>query len=242
MRFQDKVCVVTGGASGIGMATCERMAREGGLVAILDVDEQSGTNLMSRLNAEQGRTIFIKTDIGQSSQIIQAVESVTEKWGRIDVLVNNAAVMKFAPVTELSEADWDRVQTVNLKSVFMFCKHVLPHMKSGAIVNISSVHAHETTANCAPYAASKGGIEAFTRALSRELDPTKTRINCVAPGAVNTPLLWSNPNLKSGVEKIEGAIGEPTDLAAAICFMASDEARYIHGTTLVVDGGRLDAL
>jgi NAD(P)-dependent dehydrogenase (short-subunit alcohol dehydrogenase family) len=116
-------------------------------------------------------------------------------------------------------------------------------MKRGsAIVNISSVHAHETTKNVVPYAASKGGIEAFTRGFSEELADRRIRINCVAPGAVNTPMLWNNPNLKSGAEKISGAVGEPEDIAAAICFLASDEARFITGTTLVVDGGRLDIL
>jgi NAD(P)-dependent dehydrogenase (short-subunit alcohol dehydrogenase family) len=112
----------------------------------------------------------------------------------------------------------------------------------GAFVNISSVHAHETTANVVPYASSKGGMEAFTRGFSQELEARKLRINCVAPGAVNTPMLWNNPNVKSGVEKIEGAVGEPEDIAAAICFLAADEARFITGTTLAVDGGRLDIL
>src|SRR3982750_2680791 len=107
-----------------------------------------------------------------------------------------------------------------------------------AIVNISSVHAHETTRNVVPYASSKGGIEAFTRGFSEELADKKIRINCVAPGAVDTPMLWSNPNIKSGTEKIDGAVGKPEDIAAAICFLASTEARFITGTTLVVDGGR----
>ena len=111
-----------------------------------------------------------------------------------------------------------------------------------AIVNISSVHAHETTRNVVPYATSKGGMEAFTRGFSEELADRKIRINCVAPGAVDTPMLWNNPNVKSGAEKITGAVGKPDDLAAAICFLASAEARFITGTTLVVDGGRLDIL
>ncbi len=111
-----------------------------------------------------------------------------------------------------------------------------------SIVNVSSVHAHETTVNVAPYAASKGGMEAFSRALSRELGAKKIRVNCVAPGAVDTPMLWSNPNVRSGREKVQGAIGAPDDIAAAIAFLAADEARFVNGTTLVVDGGRLDIL
>ena len=152
-------------------------------------------------------------------------------------------MMTFVPLLDLPEDDWDRVMGVNLRSVFLFCKYGVPHMAEGsAIVNISSVHAHETTRNVVPYATSKGGMEAFTRGFSEELAERKIRINCVAPGAVNTPMLWNNPNVKNGTEKVEGAIGQPEDLAAAICFLAADEARFITGTTLVVDGGRLDIL
>jgi glucose 1-dehydrogenase len=144
---------------------------------------------------------------------------------------------------KLADEDWDKVLAVNLRSVFLFCKYGVPHMRAGSsIVNISSVHAHETTKNVVPYASSKGGMEAFTRGFSEELAPKKIRINCVAPGAVDTPMLWSNPNVKSGAEKVQGSIGKPEDIAAAICFLASAEARFITGTTLVVDGGRLDIL
>lgn len=161
----------------------------------------------------------------------------------MDVLVNNAAMMTFKPISELEEREWDTLMAVNLRAVFIFCQCVLPHMPpGGAIINVSSVHAHETTANVVPYATSKGGIEAFTRGLSREVEPRKVRVNCVDPGAVNTPMLWNNPNIKSGVEKVEGAIGEPRDIAAAICFLASDEARFINGTSLPVDGGRMSIL
>jgi NAD(P)-dependent dehydrogenase (short-subunit alcohol dehydrogenase family) len=171
------------------------------------------------------------------------IQSAVSKWGKIDILLNNAAMMTFKPVVELSEQDWDRVLAVNLKSVFIFCKYSIPHMPPhSAIINTSSVHAHESEADVAPYAASKGGMEAFVRVLALELEDKKIRINCVAPGAVNTPMLWNNPNVKSGKEKPGGAIGEPADIAAAICFLASDAARFINGTTLVVDGARLDIL
>jgi len=157
-------------------------------------------------------------------------------------MVNNAAMMTFKKLVDLTSAEWDQVMAVNLRSVFLFCKYTIPHMDHGAIVNISSVHAHETTANVVPYASSKGAMEAFIRGVSLEYPYPKLRINCVAPGAVDTPMLWNNPNIKSGAEKVEGAVGKPEELAAAICFMASDDASYINGTTLVVDGGRLDIL
>lgn len=242
MRFKDKVCLVTGGGSGIGRSTCERFAREGGKVIVVDIDEEHGNQAVQAITSAGGQAIFAKADVSVSAEVRAAVKAAVDRWGKIDVLVNNAAIMTFEPVVHLDDEQWDKVIAVNLRSVFLFCKHCLPHMKQGAVVNVSSVHAHETTANVAPYAASKGGMEAFTRALSRECEAAKVRVNSVAPGAVDTPMLWSNPNVKSGKEKIVGAIGKPEDLAAAIAFLASDEARYINGTTLVVDGGRLNIL
>src|SRR5581483_2282337 len=190
-----------------------------------------------------GEALFARADVGDPGQVKASVDAAIRRWTRIDVLVNNAAMMTFTPIVDLPEEDWDRVLHVNLRSVFLYCKYTVPHMPAGsAIVNISSVHAHATTKNVVPYATSKGGMEAFTRGFSEELESRKIRINCVAPGAVDTPMLRNNPNVKDGDEKITGAIGKPEDVAAAVCFLASTEARFITGTTLVVDGGRLDIL
>ncbi|MBD0351720.1 MAG: SDR family oxidoreductase [Bacteroidota bacterium] len=242
MRFTDKVCLVTGAGSGIGRATIERMAAEGGLAVVIDRDEKGGNATVANITQAGGTAIFSKCDVGNEDEIKSSVQMALDKWGRIDVVVNNAAMMTFKRVVDLTAEEWDTVMRVNLRSVFLFCKYTIPHINKGAIVNVSSVHAHETTANVVPYASSKGAMEAFIRGVSLEYPYPKLRINCVAPGAVDTPMLWNNPNVKSGAEKIEGAIGKPEELAAAICFMASDEASYINGTTLVVDGGRLDIL
>lgn len=243
MRFANKVCVVSGGGSGIGRAACERFAREGGKVAVIDVNEPHGHETVQYIERQGGEALFARADVACSGDVRSAIAAAVERWHRLDVIVNDAAMMSFSPLLDLPEGEWDKVIGVNLRSVFLFCKYGVPHMKpGGAIVNISSVHAHETTKNVVPYATSKGGIEAFTRGFSEELAPRKIRINAVAPGAVNTPMLWNNPNIKSGAEKISGAVGEPADIAAAICFLASTEARFITGTTLVVDGGRLDIL
>ncbi len=243
MRFTDKVCLVTGGGSGIGKAACERFAREGGKVAVVDLKEDHGNQTVQAIQAAGGQAIFAKADVGNPNDIKTSINAAVDKWGRIDVVVNDAAMMTFKPIVDLPDEDWDKVLGVNLRAVFLYCKYSVPHMKPGsAIVNVSSVHAHETTKNVVPYASSKGGMEAFTRGASEELAAKRVRINCVAPGAVDTPMLWNNPNVKSGVEKVKGAIGKPEDIAAAICFLAADEARFITGTTLVVDGGRLDIL
>lgn len=241
-RFQDKVCLVSGGSSGIGRATCLQFAREGGRVVLINRDEEEGQAVVAEITAAGGRALFIKTDVGIPADIRSAVQATLEKWGKIDVLVNNAAMMTYKPVTQVAEEEWQELMAVNLDGMFLLSKHCIPHIEGGAIINVSSVHAHQTTAGVAPYAASKGAMEAFTRALSQEFPIQKLRINSVAPGAINTPMLWSNPNIKNGTEQIEGAIGEPEDVAEAICFLASGDARFINGANLVVDGGRLAAL
>ncbi len=149
--------------------------------------------------------------------------------------------MKFKSVIDLDEAEWDRVIDINLKAVFLFCKYSLPHIKRGAIINVSSVHAQQTDINVSAYASSKGGMEAFTRALSREYKPEDVRINCVAPGGVDTPLLWSNPSIKN-VRREDVTFCSPDKIASVICFLASDEASAIHGTTVVADLGLLSIL
>jgi glucose 1-dehydrogenase len=243
VRFSTKVCLVSGAGSGIGKACAKQFAREGGMVAVLDLNDAHGNQTVQEIAAGGGQAMFVHCNVGDPKEVHSAVDAALNKWGRIDVVVNDAAMMTFKPILELPEEDWDKVLNVNLRSVFLFCKYSVPHMAAGgAIVNISSVHAHETTRNVVPYASSKGGMEAFTRGFSEEIAPRKIRINCVAPGAVDTPMLWNNPNIKSGVEKVEGAVGKPEDIAAAVCFLASPEARFITGTTLIVDGGRLDIL
>jgi NAD(P)-dependent dehydrogenase (short-subunit alcohol dehydrogenase family) len=243
MRFTDKVCLVTGGGSGIGKATCEQFAREGGKIVVVDLKEEHGNQSVQSITEAGGQAFFVKADVGNPADVKASIKAAVGKWGRIDVVVNDAAMMTFKPIVDLPDEDWDKVLGVNLRAVFLYCKYSVPHMKPGsAIVNVSSVHAHETTQNVVPYASSKGGMEAFTRGASEELAGKKIRINCVAPGAVDTPMLWNNPNVKNGVEKVKGSIGKPEDIAAAICFLAADEARFITGTTLVADGGRLDIL
>ena len=241
-RFTDKVCLVTGATSGIGRATAVRLGREGATVVCLGREVQEGRETVAEIKAAGGDGFFLKTDVGRDADLVRAVAHALVRYQRIDVLINDAAMMTYTPLLETKPADWDRVQNVNLRALFRLCQLCVPHMKGGAVVAISSVHAFQTTPNVVPYAASKGATEAFVRGLSLEIPHTQARIVCVAPGAVETAMLRSNPNVKNGTEKINGQIGTPDELAAVICFLASDEATFINGTTLVVDGGRLAQL
>ncbi|GAA3991599.1 SDR family oxidoreductase [Hymenobacter antarcticus] len=244
MRFKDKICLITGGTSGIGRAVCLRLGAEGGQVIALGRDKVDGAETVRLITQAGGQAMFMACDLAKPSAVSATVAKVLAKFERVDVLVCDAAMMTFDPLATLPLAQWDLLMLVNLRSLAQLTQLCLPHMPTGsAIVAISSVHAHQTTANVVPYATSKGAMEAFVRGMSQELDRKQTRINAVAPGAVDTPMLWSNPNVKNGAEKIDKAsVGTPEELAAAIAFMASSEASFVHGTTLVVDGGRLAQL
>ncbi len=241
-RFEGKVCIVTGAGSGIGCATAVRLASEGGRVLVVDRDEAGGAETIDAARGEGAEAELVVADVARADDARRAVAHAVDTWGRVDVLVNNAAIMRFAPVRDLAESDWDAVVATTLTSVFLWSKACLPHIRGGAIVNVTSVHAQATTPDVAPYAAAKAGVEAFTRALSREHDPSVVRVNAVAPGAVDTPMLWSNPNVASGAEQVEQRVASPDEVATAIAFLASDDASYVNGTTLVVDGGRLAEL
>ena len=243
MRFQHKTALITGGTSGIGRATCLRLAAEGARVAVLGRNIKEGAEVVAAIKKAKGQAAFYRCDLAQPAWVTRTVHRILADFGRLDVLVSNAALMTYLPLLHLPLKDWDNVLNVNLRAFAQLCQLCLPAMPAGsAIVAVSSVHAHQTTPGVAPYAASKAATEALVRALSRELSITQTRINAVAPGAVDTPMLWANPNVQNGTEKIEGAIGRPEDIAAAVAFLASAEAAFIHGTTLVVDGGRLAQL
>lgn len=241
-RFRQKVCLVTGATSGIGRATALCLAREGGQVVCVGREVAEGRAVVKEITAAGGEAVFIRADIGKDAQLVAAVEKTLARYGRLDVLVSNAAVMTYTPILQLKPADWDRVLNVNLRATFRLCQLCLPHMQGGVVIAVSSVHASQTTPNVVPYATSKGGLEAFVRGLSLEIPHTQARIIGVAPGAVETPMLRNNPNVKSGAEQITGQIGQPEELANVICFLASDQATFMNGTTIAVDGGRLARL
>ncbi|TFW28650.1 SDR family NAD(P)-dependent oxidoreductase [Massilia horti] len=245
MRFTGKAAIVTGAASGIGLAVATRLANEGANVVLADIDANGIATLEQQLLAAGCQGVFCSPcDVSDEDQVQRAVDAAIGRFGRLDIVVNNAGIMVFKPIELQTKDDWLRVLGVDLLGAFFFTKHAFRAMThGGAIVNVSSVHAVETEPLIAPYAAAKTALVSLTRSAALEGKPKGIRVNAVLPGAIDTDMLWSNPNVKSGQEKIAtNDVGKAEDVAAAILYLASDDAAFVQGAMLRVDGGRLDRL
>lgn len=245
MRFKGKVAIVTGAASGIGLATAKRFGAEGASVALVDLKAEKADAAAGEVKrAGAPDALGIGCDVSDEKQVTAAADKVRERWGAFHIVVNNAGLMIFKPLEQQTADDWERVLKVDLLGAFYFIKQSFLHMpRGGAIVNISSIHAIETTPLVSAYAAAKAAVVSLTRSASLEGAGKGIRVNAVLPGAVNTPMLWENPNVKSGLEKIDrGVLGQPEDLAAVVAFLASDDAEFVRGSSVIVDGGRLGKL
>lgn len=245
MRFDGKVAIVTGAASGIGLATAIRLGSEGARVVIADLDQTKGDAAADEVrNASSKDSFAVVCDVSSEAQVASAVDAALDRFGSIDVIVNNAGLMVFKSILEQTGEDWLRILNVDLLGAFYFTKQAFKRMKpGGAIVNVSSVHAVETTPLVASYAAAKAALVSLTRSSSLEGKSLGIRVNAILPGAVNTPMLWENPNIKSGVETINLTdVGEPEDIAATIAYLASNDAKFVDGAAIRVDGGRLSRL
>ncbi len=245
MRFKGKVVIVTGSSRGIGKATALAFAREGAKVVITSRKKKDCDAVVKEIN-NSGRTcLAVACDVSKEKDVNNLVKETLKKFGRIDIVVNNAGIYKGGPIDKLPEQTWDEVIDINLKGPFLLCRCAVPHLKSGAsIINISSVLGdvgdEETTAYCA----SKGGLITFTKALALELAPQKIRVNAVGPGPIKTAMLAIIENdLKLKQEFLNKVplhrFGEPEEVAHAVLFLASQEASYITGACLFVDGGWL---
>jgi NAD(P)-dependent dehydrogenase (short-subunit alcohol dehydrogenase family) len=245
MRFEGKSVIVTGAASGIGLAAARRFGSEGARVVIADLSAEQASAAAEQVKQAGGLEAFgVLCDVSQQAQVQACVDAALHRFGRWDVVVNNAGLMIEKPLEQLTEDDWRRVLSVDLLGAFFFTREAFLRMSSGgAIVNVSSIHAIETTPLATAYAAAKTAVISLTRSSALEGKPKGLRVNAVLPGAVDTPMLWDNPNIKSGLERLDRAdIGRPEDIAEVIAFLASDDAHFIQGAALIADGGRTSHL
>jgi NAD(P)-dependent dehydrogenase (short-subunit alcohol dehydrogenase family) len=247
-RLENKVALITGAGRGIGRAVASKMAHEGAVVALLDIDLESAQSVSKELQDEDCQALPIQTDITRESQVQAAVQRAIEHFGRIDILVNNAGKNFYYDATTMSEADWDNAMNVDVKGAWLCCKHVLPVMKAakaGSIINIASVHARITAPQHFPYAAAKSALVGLTRNLALDYASYNIRVNAICPGWVRTALVqgWfdqqPDPKAEDRVLRFQPLrrIGTPEEIANFVAFVASDEASFITGAELVIDGG-----
>lgn len=245
MSFKDKVAIVTGAGSGIGLATASRLGAAGARIVVADISSDAAHKAATRITQAGAPDAWASVcDVSKESDVMSTCQRTMERFGRWDVLVNNAGLMIFKPLDEHTEDDWLKILRVDLLGAFLFTKQAFLRMtKGGCIVNVSSIHAEETTPLVASYAAAKAALLSLTRSAALEGKPKGIRVNAVLPGAIDTPMLWHNPNLKSGIETVNRAdVGKPEDVADTIAYLASDEAAFVQGAMVRVDGGRLDRL
>ncbi len=247
--LEGRVALVTGAASGIGRAITEAIAGAGAAVVLMDADRVRGTEAAAAIERQGGRAAFVGGDVARSADCSRAVDETVSRFGRLDILVNNAGIIRRATVTDLVEADWDRVMEVNLKSVFLMSKFAVPVMakaRRGSIVNVSSGWGLVGGARAVSYCASKGGVVLLTRAMAIDHGPSGIRVNCVCPGDTDTARLRAEAAqlgepvdgfLAGGASRPLGRIGRPEEIAQAVLYLASDAASFVTGAALVVDGG-----
>ena len=248
-RLENKVAFITGAGRGIGQAIAEKMASEGASVALAEIDFASAQSVAEQLLKQGYQALPIRTDITQEADVQAAVTQVLERFGRVDILVNNAGKNFYYDATTMSDSEWNNAMDVDVKGAWLCCKHILPSMiaaKAGSIVNIASVHARITAPGHFPYAAAKSALVGLTRNLALDYAPYNIRVNAICPGWVRTSLVqdWFDrrPDPQAAEERVLNfqplkRLGTPAEIANFVAFVASDEASFITGAELVIDGG-----
>ncbi len=251
ISLDGKVAIVTGGSSGIGLASAELLAEVGATVVILDINEAAGIKAVDQIKKSGGKAKFLFCDVSSDSDCKQTIHAIHKEFGRIDVLFNNAGVMRRKNVVNLEEKDWDLMINVNLKSIYLLSRYVIPIMiegKGGSIINNGSGWGIKGGPNAVAYCAAKGGVVNMTRAMAIDFGKQGIRVNCVCPGDVDTPLLRGEAKqlgldveefMKEAADRPLGRVGDVKDVAHAVLYLASDLSSWVTGTFLIVDGGGL---
>jgi NAD(P)-dependent dehydrogenase (short-subunit alcohol dehydrogenase family) len=248
MRLQGKTAIITGAGSGIGEASARIFAAQGARVAVVDLEEVNGQRVAKDLGDS---SFFFHADVSKPADMESLAKTTVERFGRIDILFNNAGVSCVGTVHETSEADWDRVMSINTKGIYLACKYIVPVMlqqKAGCIINMASGAAVLGLAQRAAYSASKGAVYALTRAMQADYCRQGIRVNSLVPGTIYTPFVegYLNRHYADNIEKavenlkkrqLSATLGTPEDVAYAALYLASDEAKFVFGSGLVVDGG-----
>jgi len=247
--LREKVAVVTGAGSGIGRATAQYFAEQGSKVVVVDWNQSSGEETAATIVKAGGQAVFCHADVSNAVQVEAAIMTALGRFGRLDILVNNAAIQILSKLVETSEADWDRLHSVNLKGVFLGCKYAIPAMKQGgggAIVNIASVLGFVADPDLAAYCAAKGGVIALTKVAALTYGPDGIRVNCICPGDVETPLVQDYFNKDPDPARLRNEIyskyalrriASPNEVAKVAAFLASGGSSFMTGSAVVMDGG-----
>jgi NAD(P)-dependent dehydrogenase (short-subunit alcohol dehydrogenase family) len=251
MQLEGKGALITGGGSGIGRATALLFAREGAAVAVVDLDESRAQAVAREIEGEGGEAIAVRCDVSQAADCQRAVRETVDAFGRLDILFNNAGIIRRASVLEIGEEEWDQAMAVNVKSVYLMSRYAIPVMAQaggGAIVNTGSGWGLVGGRNAVSYCASKGAVVNMTRAMALDHAGQKIRVNCVCPGDTDTGMLRSEAQqlgaatdafLAEAADRPLQRVGKPEDIAQAVLYLASEASSFVTGTTLVVDGGGL---
>jgi len=248
-RLNEKVALITGAASGIGAATARLFGQEGASVVLADMQDELGRKVADEITAAGGAAHYVHADVSASEDVAGMMQSAVDRFGRLDILYNNAGLARGGSITEIAEDDWDLVIDVDLKSIYLGCKYAIPRMRDhgGAIISTASVAGLRGSPGLHAYGAAKAGVINLTRSIAAEAGQYGIRVNCVCPGIISTPIWRQLGELpaearaemlrRMGEGVLLGRVGQPEEVAKVILFLASEEASYITGAAIVVDGG-----
>ena len=253
MKLAERVAIVTGAAGGIGRASVLAFAREGAKVTAVDINAAGGAETVALAGDRGNEVVFERADVRDEAQVKAVVDRTVARWGRLDILFNNAGVVLVKSLEETTEGEWDRLMSVNLKSIFFGCKHAIPHMRQaggGAILSTGSIGSFTGQLNTPAYIASKGAVALLTKSLALDYGRDGIRVNCICPGITDTPMLREHmgygdageKNIRERLARVPlGKILDPGDVARAAVYLVSDDSAGITGITHIVDGGLLAA-